>query len=105
MLHQTLHDVHKAPSRCCQQRTLPLAVLCVHVAACLAECAGHCRVSVPGGAMQWGLLLLEKKVQNAKELKTWVSKNHQGHFAACVCKRVHVLTLSARSGLARMLHR
>lgn len=59
VFHQALHDVHKAPSRCRQQRTLPLAVLCVHMAACLAESAGYRRITVPRSAMQRGFLLLE----------------------------------------------
>lgn len=59
VFHQALHDVHKAPSRCRQQRALSLTVLCVHVAACLAESAGYCRITVPRSTMQRGFLLLE----------------------------------------------
>lgn len=66
MLHQAFHDVHKAPSRCCQQWTLTLAVLCVHMAVCLAECPGYCWVSVPCSTMQRGLLLLVIETQNVK---------------------------------------
>lgn len=59
VLHQTLHDVHEASSRRRQQWTLALAVLGVNMAASLAERPGYCRVSVPGSAVQRGLLLLE----------------------------------------------
>lgn len=58
MLHQALDDVHETPSRRSQQRALALSVLCVDVAAGLAERSGDCGITVPGGTMQRGLLLL-----------------------------------------------
>lgn len=84
MLHQAFHDVHKAPSRCCQQRTLPLAVLCVHMAACLAECPGYCRVSVPCSTMQRGLLLLVVETHNAK-VKVPGSFCCNEYYDVCMC--------------------
>lgn len=67
VLHQTLHNVHKAPGGGRQHRTLALAVFGVHVAAGLAECQRHGRVTVPGGAVQRRLLLLLGETEERKQ--------------------------------------